>query len=152
MLLGLVVSGPMNVISILCKSGFTAARLLAIAIGMTSVCVIFGLPSLNATEVMAKDGEDDGGSHDSDDDHGGDDQGADDNSGSGGNDDPADPSGSGSGSACEDASVSLDLQYADGFHEHVSDCTYTLTDQLGRVVVTRSATHRDMERLQKLTP
>lgn len=152
--------GQMITLASLCKFGPAAARLLAITTCMLMASVVVDLPSLNATQVLAKDGADDGGSHDASDDHGGSHDDADDhdgddhddNSRSGGDDDLTDMSGSASGPGCNDASLRLELQYADGFLEQVSACTYVLTDQHGRVVITRSATRRDMERLQQLAP
>lgn len=160
MLPGPAKMGQMNILAWLCKSGLTAMRLLTIAVCILTVCVVVDLPSLSATQALAKDGADDSGSHEASDDHGGSHDGADDHGGddhednslSGGEDDLTDMSGSASGSGCNDASISLELQYADGFHEQVSDCTYVLTDQHGRVVITRSATRHDMERLQQLVP
>lgn len=145
----------MNPITVLRSSARVAARILAVAACMLATGALLDLPAIGAHAAWAKDGADDGAddraddgsSHDDGgDDHGGGGHGADDDG-----DQSRDASESGpSGSDCGDSSVSADLNYADGFHEHVSDCTYVLTDQHGRVVITRSATQHDLERLQQL--
>lgn len=142
----------MNLISVFRPSVLPVLRLLLVAAGLAFAGTLLDLPGLSSAPAWAKDGADDGGSHDSGDDRGGGGQGQDDGGGgqaSGGSGSNASGSGSGSSSACDNAAASLDLRYADGFHEHVSDCTYVLTDQEGRVVITRAATRRDLERLQQ---
>ncbi len=149
MILYLAGLSQMTIVPRLGKSGLAAVRLLAIASCTLTLCLLVDLPTLNATPTLAKDGADDSGSHGSGDDHGG---GNHDDKKLSGGEDLSHSSGSRSGSRCDDPSISLDLQYADGFREHVSDCVYVLTDQHGRVVVTRSATNRDMQRLQSVAP
>ena len=135
----------MTLIPVLRRSGLVAARILAVAACMMAAGALLDLPAIGAHAAWAKDGGDDGASHDGGgDDHGGGGHGTDDD---GGSSSDGGESGS-SGSGCGDSSVSADLNYADGFHEHVSDCTYVLTDQHGRVVITRSATPHDLDRLQ----
>lgn len=148
----------MNILLALRRSG----ACVAIALGLAATGAMLDLPVLNAGSALAKDGADDGGSHDGGDDHGGGDDrsGRDERrdrdadsggtSGSSRGEDASVPSGS--GSSCGDASVSLELRYADGFREQVSGCDYVLTDDHGRVVITRSATQRDIERLETSRP
>lgn len=141
----------MNPITVLRSSARVAARILAVAACMLATGALLDLPAIGAHAAWAKDGADDGADDGSSHDDGGDDHGG---GGHGADDDGEgrDASESGpSGSDCGDSSVRADLNYADGFHEHVSDCTYVLTDQHGRVVITRSATPHDLERLQQLT-
>jgi hypothetical protein len=142
-------------------------RLVLVTAMLMPASAMVGAAFLGPTPVLARDGADDGGPHDgggsddnSDVDHQSDNREQDGHEHHGGNghhgndhDNGPGPEHHGqaqSGSSCGDASLSLDLSYGDGFHEHVSDCIYVLTDAHDRVVISRPASQGDIERIQRI--